>query len=194
MQTISQTNNLAAIFIILLLLSTGAAEAKCLSLGPDGSSYKLCKVDNHVYGKTKHTKIYIGNKLNLLLDRSNNIFSVRGNIYGSMAALYISTPSRPEANGAGYCGSGTEDYIILIRRDNGHINLVNSILVQSCLKNISFAYSGPGSSINALSPAPLPTIATFKVINPEGNIEKRKISVIGCKLKLTTISATTNKP
>ena len=50
--------------------------------------------------------------------------------------LFVQLPSKPNSFGKGYCGSGSEDYIYLLKLEAPKLKYVDRFMARSCLDNI----------------------------------------------------------
>lgn len=168
---------------VLMLLFSSAAYSACLHFGRNNDN-SLCKSGPHVTARDKSHALGISNGLAHYLSRTDDFFVVKGNIPGHESAIYVRLPSRPYAQGKGYCGAGHEDYILLVDRVGNELNLSDAVLIQSCLKNISLASDRGDDPRQAVRPARPPMIADFDLINSDGVIQSKGVKIQKGKLLL----------
>lgn len=166
-----------------MLLLSGAACSECVSLGVH-DDYSLCKNGAHVTARSKSHALTMSKSLVGYLSHADDFFVVNGNISAREMAIYVRLPSRPSAAGEGYCGSGNEDYILLVDRTEDSLDLSDALLIQSCLKGTSLTSDQGDDPRQALKPASPPLLVTFDLIDAEGAIQPKGVVVEKGKLQL----------
>lgn len=181
MQTISIKNSLllTAAFLAGCLHHSNAAELN--HRFTNGAEIKINDeiVDFDLDGANRTKKL--SKALNNELSSADEAFVLNRDIlyidgYPHFIAI-VRTPSTLY-NKEGRCGSGHEDRALLIRIENDNVELKDSILVQSCLKDISIVSDKGDNPRDAISYSSHSKSATFKYMAPPDFKIREKMIVI----------------
>ncbi|MFC5740443.1 hypothetical protein [Dyella tabacisoli] len=174
-------NIFATISFLLSILLAAGAHADCLKLRSSAGSYELCKAHDKVLAKDEHGALKLDPRISAPIDQSDDFFAVDAALpkaenseAENSAVIYVRIPSAPNAGGRGYCGAGDEDYMLLVERKERSLRLLDRLLIQSCLKNISLASDQGYDPRHALKTGVSPVIASFDLLLPGDSPVKKK--------------------
>lgn len=135
-------NLTAFILFFLIIINVEAKELLRLSINPGKTFYfDVNSIQVSVFEKKLNVrkKITISKKIKLHLKAADELYTVFSDPIStgdSNIFLILSRERSLNKNALGFCGAGYEDYLILVDISNDAINLLDEILIQSCLKSI----------------------------------------------------------
>ncbi|QOW19573.1 hypothetical protein INQ41_00250 [Lysobacter ciconiae] len=135
----------------------------------------------HEHSRVNEDILYADKELISYLAEAEEAFSLtdefrtRDGLHAFSAIVRMSSAAD---NPEGRCGAGYEDHILLIGINGKTATLVDHILLQSCLSDISLVSDGGDHPKNAVNLLPAPYIAEFKsTAPPDFHIVPHKVKI-----------------
>ena len=177
MPTISQANKaLTGLFLLLLLHPTSLAKTPCdqaISNQQSNTYNPIISTNSKKHRFDKKTKNY--------LKTFSKISSLdEGKMSNNHILLIGEKPSNPTTR-MGFCGSGIEETLILLKKNNSILSLKDSVLLTSCLKSLEIDNEKGLGTYEILSNNKKNSSIFFKYL---GENQQREISIKNSKISI----------
>lgn len=129
----------------------------------------------------RRTGLRLSRELRSMFTQASDVFAI-GEAASDLGAvqslaLVVSVPSRSGAP-LGYCGAGTEDYLLILSVERGALVVRDTLLLQSCLQSISLVSDSGDGAREALVPLQRPGLICFEMTSgTDGVIRSKRVRV-----------------